>query len=74
MEYKCPICQSSLVAVRSDERTVFWHVTKGGKLQEIKAFVKDNDGEVSIYCSKDNSHEIPEEMEEGIRETLLYTT
>ena len=63
MIYECPICQATLDHTREDDGIVRHEISKSGDVIEV---YNDSNGEDSVYCTNDSSHEIPQEMVQAV--------
>lgn len=59
MKFQCPICKSHLEHLRVDDGSHTNKITTDG---EVVSIGERSNGYDRIYCSKDESHEIPEDM------------
>lgn len=59
MKFECPVCHASLRHERMDDGTIIHVISATGEVEEL---VNKSDGYSRVYCSADDTHEIPEEL------------
>lgn len=62
MKIECPVCKAQLEHKRRDDGVILNLINKDGS--GVKEVGNRSDGYDQIYCSADESHELPEELQE----------
>ena len=69
MRVECPVCKSKLHHVRKDEGSSVHEVGFDGEIETELQKQKIND---YVICSKDETHKIPEALQEVVATAFLY--
>jgi lysine/ornithine N-monooxygenase len=57
---KCPICNSNLIYHRINDGESKVEIINEEEIEEIS---NESDGSTSVYCSSDESHTIPQDLQ-----------
>jgi len=64
MKWECPICKGELIIERVDDGTLQVLVNRNDA--SFTELVNISDGSTSVYCSIDNKHIIPQELQDEL--------
>ena len=62
-KYRCPVCQGVIYINRIDDAETLVSVDDNGELKELSC---RSDGSISVYCKENNTHVIPQELQEEL--------
>jgi hypothetical protein len=65
MKWECPICEGEIIIKRVGDSTVQVLAKKDKSFTEL---VHKENGYTHIYCSIDNQHIIPQELQDELRD------
>lgn len=67
MKYRCQECNGTIMINRIDDAEILCKVDDDGSLIELSS--RPN-GSITIYCEKNNSHKIPQELQDELIDTF----